>query len=138
MLQVVPDGGQELRIPWAIAFRRYSGTLLARVHLRTTTFKPSDERPAVLELQAGRLVNDGGVQVEPVSRLDILLYDASGRFIGLLARVRDLLPGSYSFGITGRDPDGKELEPGRYELRLAAWPTLEAKPSRIKVRFQIE
>jgi hypothetical protein len=138
VIEVVPDGGQRLRVPWAIGFRHYAGTLLARVRLRDEKFKPSDVTPTVLEIQAGRLVDDQGVQVQPVSRLDILLYDATGRFVGLLARVRDLLPGSYSFGITGRDPAGTKLEPGRYELRLVAWPTLSGKPSRALVRFEIE
>ena len=138
VVEVVPDGGRALHVPWAVSFRRYSGSLLAHVRLRTPSFKPSDTAPAVLEVQAGRLVDDGGVQVEPVSRLDVLLYDADGRFIGLLARVRDLLPGTYSFGITGRDPGGQVLEPGRYELRLAAWSTLAGKPDRSMIRFEIE
>jgi subtilisin family serine protease len=138
VIQIAPDGGQPLRVPWAIGFRHYAGSLLARVRLHDDSFKPSDTTPAVLEIQAGRLVEDAGVQVQPVSRLDILLYTASGRFIGVLARLRDLLPGSYTFGITGRDPAGALLEPGRYELRLVAWPTLPAKPSRALVRFEIE
>jgi subtilisin family serine protease len=138
VIEVVPDGGQRLRVPWAIGFRHYAGTLLARVRLRDEKFKPSDVTPSVLEIQAGRLVDDRGVQVQPVSRLDILLYDATGRYIGLLARVRDLLPGSYSFGITGRDPVGTKLEPGRYELRVVGWPTLSGRPSRALVRFEIE
>jgi hypothetical protein len=138
VIEVAPDGGQPLRVPWAIGFRHYAGTLLARVRMRDAKFKPSDASPALLEIQAGRLVDDRGVQVQPVARLDILLYDANGRFIGLLARVRDLLPGSYSFGITGRDTGGAKLEPGRYELRLVAWPTLTGKPSRALVRFEIE
>ena len=40
--------------------------------------------------------------VEGRNGLDVLLYTAGGRYIGLLARVRDLLPGTYSFGLTGR------------------------------------
>lgn len=137
-IHVKPDGGRVLRVPWAIAFRHYAGSLLARVRLRDAKFEPSDTTPAVLEVQAGRLVEDRGVQVQPVMRLDVLLYDASGRFIGVLARLRDLLPGSYTFGITGRDPGGQQLEPGPYELRLVAWPTLPGKPSRSLVRFEIE
>ncbi len=138
VIEVTPNGGRVLRVPWAVTFRHYGGSLLARVRLRDAKFEPSDSAPAVLEIQAGRLVADGVVQVQPVSRLDVLLYDASGRFIGLLARVRNLLPGSYSFGITGRDPGGQKLKPGRYELRLAAWSTLAGKPSRSLVRFEIE
>src|SRR5215203_2105955 len=137
-IHVAPDGGRVLRVPWSIAFRHYAGSLLARARLRDPKFEPSDTTPAVLEVQAGRLVEDQGVQVQPVARLDVLLYDASGRFIGVLARLRDLLPGSYTFGITGRDPGGQQLEPGPYELRLVAWPTLPGKPSRSLVRFEIE
>jgi hypothetical protein len=85
-------------------------------------------------------VRDDGLQVQPVSRLDILLYSASGQFIGVLARLRNLLPGAYSFGITGRGPTSVRLAHGRYELRLAAWPTLpkEAEPSRARVPFTIK
>ena len=85
-------------------------------------------------------MRDDGVQIQPVSRLDVLLYTASGRFLGVMARLRNLLPGSYSFGITGRGPTSAVLTAGSYELRLAAWPTLplEAKPSRAQVDFRIE
>jgi hypothetical protein len=50
------------------------------------------------------------------------------------------LPGSYSFGITGRGPTSARLPAGDYELRLAAWPTLpkQAEPSRAQVRFTIK
>ena len=73
-------------------------------------------------------------------RLDILLYSAGGKFLGVMARLRDLLPGSYSFGITGRGPTSARLRAGGYELRLAAWPTLplDAKPVRAQVKFTLE
>lgn len=38
----------------------------------------------------------------------------------MLARLRDLLPGRYSIGLTGRGPGGAKLEPGRYAVRLVA------------------
>ena len=80
------------------------------------------------------------MQIEAVSRLDVLLYTSAGRFVGVLARLRNLLPGSYSFGITGRGPTSARLPAGGYELRLAAWPTLpkDAAPSRAQVRFTIK
>ncbi|MDX6450549.1 MAG: hypothetical protein QOH16_598, partial [Gaiellaceae bacterium] len=86
------------------------------------------------------LVRDAGLQIEPVRRLDILLYSADGRYLGVMARLRDLLPGAYSFGITGRGPTSVRLPPGGYELRLAAWPTLPlaAKPTRAQISFRIE
>src|SRR5437588_735983 len=129
------------RRPWARAGRnrRRSANLVPRVTLSTTSFKASDTNPAVLTVQAGNLVRDNGLQIQPVSRLDVLLYSSSGRFIGVMARLRNLLPGSYSFGITGRGPTSVVLPPGSYELRLAAWPTLprDAQPSRAQVSFRI-
>jgi len=139
-IQIAASGSETLRVPWALGFRRYSANLLARVTLNQHSFKPSDTSPALLTVQAGNLVRDGGLQIQPVARLDVQLYTASGRFVGTLARLRNLLPGSYSFGITGRGPTSVPLAPGGYELRLAAWPTLprDAKPNRAQVSFKIE
>jgi subtilisin family serine protease len=140
VLQVAPSGSETLRVPWALSFRRSTASLLPHVSLSESSFKPSDTSPAVLTMQAGTVVHDDGLQIQPVSRLDILLYTASGRFAGVLGRLRNLLPGSYSFGITGRGPSSAPLPPGRYQLRFVAWPTLPlaAEPSRAQVSFRIE
>ena len=141
VIRVGPAGGEALHVPWALTFGAPTGDLLQHVSLDHTSFRPSDSSPAILSLQAGNVVESaGGPEVEAVSRLDILLYAADGRFIGVMARLRDLLPGAYTFGITGRGPTSLVLQPGRYELRLAAWPTLpaQARPSRAKLRFRIE
>ena len=139
-VHVSAPGTETLRIPWALLFREPKGALLGRVSLSTSSFPASDTDPSILTLRAGALVRDDGLQILPVRRLDILLYTASGRFIGVMARLRDLLPGAYSFGITGRGPTSARLAPGAYELRLAAWPTLpkDAPPSRAQVSFKIE
>ena len=139
-IQVAPNGSSTLRVPWALVFSRPDANLLERVTLSDDSFPPSDTNPAVLTVQAGNVVRDDGIQIAPVSRLDVLLYSASGRYLGVMARLRDLLPGSYSFGITGRGPTSAVLAPGSYELRLAAWPTLPrgAKPTRAQLTFRIE
>ena len=139
-IQVSASGSETLRVPWALVFGAEQGNLLAHVSLSKKAFAASDTNPAILTVQAGTLVRDHGVQVEPVSRLDILLYTAGGRYEGVMARLRDLLPGAYTFGITGRGPTSAQLAPGSYELRLAAWPTLPAgaKPARAQVSFRIE
>jgi subtilisin family serine protease len=139
-IRIAAAGSQVLRVPWALIFHTGTGTLLPRVSISRSSFRPSDTDPAILRVQAGSVRDRGGLQVRPVARLDVLLYDASGRFIGVMAHLRDLLPGSYSFGITGRGPTSARLHPGSYELRIAAWPTLpkSAQPSRAKVRFRLE
>ena len=139
-IRVAAAGSQPLHIPWALQFKHETPNLLEHVSIDSTSFAPSDTAPALLTVQAGALTRDKGVQIEAVSRLDVLLYTSSGRFVGVLARLRNLLPGSYSFGITGRGPTAVRLPAGGYELRLAAWPTLpkDAAPSRAQVRFTIE
>jgi hypothetical protein len=140
VVRVAADGSETMHVPWALGFKTYAANLLAHVALSDTSFKPSDTQPAILTVQAGNLVRDSGLQIRPVARLDILLYSSAGRFLGVMARLRNLLPGSYSFGITGRGPTSVVLPAGSYELRLAAWPTLprDAKPSRAQVSFRIE
>ena len=94
----------------------------------------------MLSLGIGRVarLTGGGSAVQPAERLDVQLRDASGRPLGLLARVRDVLPGRYAFGLTGHDPRGKPLRPGRYSLRLVAWPTDGGPPSVRPVAFRIQ
>lgn len=138
-IEVEPDGGTALRIPWAIDYAPVKSGLIAAAALSATSFAPSDSAPSRLEVQAGAVaVRDGAFEVRPLSRLDVQLWTDAGEGLGLLARVRDLLPGRYTFGLTGRDPDGKELAPGRYRLRLVAWPTLPGKPSVKTLTFTVE
>ena len=56
----------------------------------------------------------------PVLRLDVELWTDKGKRLGLLARLRDVLPGRYALGLTGRGPAGTPLEPGAYRFRLRA------------------
>jgi hypothetical protein len=72
-----------------------------------------------------------------VALLSLELRRANGERLGVLARLHDLLPGLYSFGLTGRDAKGDTLRPGRYRLRLTAYPTGDGSPSRTAVTFTI-
>jgi subtilisin family serine protease len=140
VVQIAPLGSEPLRVPWALGFESAPTTLLGPVTIDRASFAPSDADPAILSVQAGSLTYDDGLQIQAVSRLDILLYSAGGKYLGVMARLRDLLPGSYSFGITGRGPTSARLRKGSYELRLAAWPTLplDAKPDRAQVSFRVQ
>src|SRR5262249_20943872 len=132
----VTTGSRPLRIPWAIAFPR-DRNLVPRATISPPVFKPSDIDPAILRVRGGSVLGANGVEIVPLSRLDVLLYNGRGAFVGVLARLRDLLPGVYSFGITGRGPSGTKLERGTYQLRLVAWPVDGGKPSRTRVSFRI-
>ena len=123
-LVAVAEGARAVRVPWAIGVRpNAGGGLLGQVNLSHWEFEPSRSAPAVLAFRAGRIVaGPGGETIEPVSVLDVELWTDDGKRLGVLARLRNLLPGRYAFGLTGRDPMGRVLDPGVYVLRLRAQP----------------
>ena len=139
VLVVTPLAGREVRVPWTILFGERRSPSLASVRLSTRTFAPSDAAPALLSFVAGSVPRSGvGSNVLPLSRLDLELWSPDGGRIGLLARLRDVLPGRYSFGVTGRDPSGAVLPSGDYDLRLVAYGTDAAPPTARIVSFSIK
>ncbi|HET7856971.1 MAG TPA: S8 family serine peptidase [Gaiellaceae bacterium] len=139
MLEVRTERSAPLRVPWLVSFRPRLRTLIGDVQLSVKKFKASDTAPAVLSFRAGGLARTSrGVQIVPVGRLDLTLVGPRGERLGVLARLRDLLPGVQSFGLTGRDGEGKRLKPGRYRLKLTAWPTGDGVPSRASVAFTVK
>jgi minor extracellular serine protease Vpr len=122
-LELRTPGGGKARVPFAIAFAPPREPLLSEVALTQRRFRPSDARPSVLSIVAGRVRTVGGTdEVHPLERLDIELYTGDRKRIGVIARLRNVLPGRYAFGITGRDSAGTRLEPGVYRVRVVAWP----------------
>jgi subtilase family protein len=134
---LVARGAGPLKVPWAITFGRPQQGLISAIALSASSFKPSDTTPAVLSLRDGLVLPPAaGAQVQPVSRLDVELWRGKQR-LGLLARLRDLIPGNVAIGITGRDPNGTVLEPGRYGVRLLAYPTSKGPPTIRTIPFRI-
>ena len=88
-----------------------------------------------ISFQAGRIAS--GAQLEPASLLVLRLQGSDGKSLGILAQLRDLLPGRFAFGLTGRDANGDTLEPGRYRLLLTAYPTGQGSSSEAVVPFTI-
>jgi hypothetical protein len=135
---LVARGAGPLRLPWAISFESPPTDLITSVALSESAFKPSDASPAVLSFRAGLVVPDpAGTEIDPVSRLDVELWRGKHR-LGLLARQRDLLPGTFAYGLTGRGPNGSVLARGRYEIRLLAVPTGDGPPTSRTVEFRIK
>jgi hypothetical protein len=136
---VAPVGAEPARVPFAVAFAPRRAPLLADVALSDPSFQPSDARPSVLSLAAGRVRTLGGVdEVQPLDRLDIELYTGDRKRIGVIARLRNVLPGRYAFGLTGRDPAGTRLDPGEYRVRVVAWPAGGGPASRKVLEFTVE
>ena len=138
-LRIAVDGGGAVRVPWVVTFGPTANTLLGPLHLSQHEFTPSDAAPALLTFQAGRILGTGGrAQVQPVASLELRLVRANGTDLGLLARLRDLLPGRYAFGLTGRTPAGNVLGRGTYFVRVIATPSLPGPASRKQVMFRIK
>jgi hypothetical protein len=138
-LVVTPLAGREARVPWVIAFGPSAQPVLSAVRLSQRRFTPSDATPALLTFVAGSVTASGeGEEVRPLARLDLELLTSSGESRGILARLRDVLPGRYSFGVTGRDPAGGVLPAGDYVLRLSGYPTVGGPPTHRTVAFSIK
>jgi hypothetical protein len=135
LFTVRPEGSTAIHVPWLITARPKRDALISSLRLSSKQFEPSDTAPTVLSFQAGRIAAGG--QLEPVALLELKLRGPDGERLGVLAQLRDLLPGRYAFGLTGRDAKGDTLEPGRYHLELTAYPTGPGEPSRASLTFTI-
>ena len=128
-----------MRVPWVLVPRPVEPDLLGSIVLKPRTFRPSDAAPAVLAFRAGSILRSReGEETQPVARLELELLRDSGKRLGLLAQLRNLLPGQFLYGLTGRGPGGKKLRPGRYVLQLTAFPTGGGPPTRREIRFAIQ
>jgi minor extracellular serine protease Vpr len=139
LIRIGPRGSQSLVVPWSVLLAPPPDDLIGDIELSERSFEPSDFTPALLSIRLGTIERvRGRDEIQPVRRLDIFLAEDAGEVLGLLARLRDALPGQYAFGLTGRGPDGNQLASGRYRLRLVAWPEAGGPPVTRTVRFAVE
>jgi len=136
-VRIGASGLRPLRIGWAAVLKASGATLLTNPHI-AAIISPTVKDPAELRVHVGRVGGIGTVEIVPAARVDVLLATAAGTPLGRLARVRDLLPGTYTFGLTGLGPDGTRLPPGRYRVEFVAWPTGAGPPCRMSVTFGLE
>ena len=113
-------GSPEVRVPWAVAVPA-AVDLLSQVTLVPSDERVSDATPSVLALIAGAVTSTPDPQVRAVERLEVQLWRGTS-LLGVLARRRELLPGRYTFGLTGRAASGERLRRGVYSVRVVAWP----------------
>src|SRR5207237_8785444 len=78
--------------------------------------------PALLSLVVGSGAPGPEPQIRPVDALEVQLW-GTGKLLGVLAVRRELLPGRYTFGLTGRGPSGGLLRRGTYAIRVVARPS---------------
>jgi Subtilase family len=130
-------GGPVVRVPWLLRQPAKPVPLLGSVSLSTHVFAVGDPTPAVLSVDAGRVLAPGSrPDIRALARLDVELV-RGGERLGLLARLRDVLPGRYTFGLTARGPGGRPLKPGDYAVLVVATPVDGASPTRRTLRFSL-
>ena len=110
----------EVHVPWTVAVPPRVD-LVTGLALETTGTRVSDATPAALSFVAGSVTATPDPQVRAVELLEVELWRGDTR-IGLLARRRELLPGRYTFGLTGRSPTGTRLRRGAFTIRVVAYP----------------
>jgi subtilisin family serine protease len=136
-LTLTPLAGVPLRVPWAVVLRP-ARALLGPLTMSESSSRPSESKPAIVVVRAGRVLRSAdGNTVVPVLRLDVELWTETGKRLGLLTRLRDLLPGRYAIGLTGHGPGGKVLRRGAYRLRVFARPTGGGAPTVRSIGFRI-
>jgi len=133
-VRVRASGRAAIAVPWSRRAAQRPVALLGRVSLSARVFSSADTAPATLTVAAGSAGGRGGVV--PLARLDLVLL-RGGRRLGVLARLRDVLPGRYRFGLTGRGPDGAVLRNGSYAVEVVAIPVDRGSPARRKLRFDL-
>ncbi len=110
----------EVRVPWTVAVPP-PVDLVSRLAIVPTGTRVSDATPAALSFVAGSVSASPDPQVRAVELLEVELW-RNGERVGLLTRRRELLPGRYTFGLTGRGPTGARLGRGTFTIRLVAHP----------------
>jgi len=110
----------EVHVPWAVAVPA-TVDLISGVTIVPTDEHVSDATPAVLSLVAGAVTVTPDPQVRAVDLLEVQLWRGKA-LLGVLARRREVLPGRYTFGLTGRGATGARLRAGGYSVRVVAWP----------------
>jgi len=129
--------GVRLRVPWTAAVPVTNRPVVSGVRLSQERFAPDDRSPTVLTLVAGRV--DGPAerpQILPLATLDVELFRGH-RSVGRLVRLRDLLPGRYALGVTGRGPWGARLRSGAYVLRIVGKPVGGGRATVVNVPFRL-
>lgn len=114
-------GSPPVRLPWSVAAPAVDIDLLSQVSLQTTGDRISDATPAVVSFVGGAIGTGADPEVRPVDVLEVQLWQGDS-LRGVLSKRRELLPGRYTFGLTGRGPRGERLRRGAYVVRLVALP----------------
>jgi Subtilase family len=137
-VKLLLSDGRVLRVPWSFRYAAGGSDLISQASLSGRSFSSSDSTAEVLTLGLGRVSGTWERRIEPAVKVEVGLWNDEDRFLGVLARMRDVLPGRYVFGLTGRNPAGATLASGDYRLRITVFPSGGGKASVRSLHFTIE
>jgi len=137
-VKLLLSDGQVLHVPWTARHASGRSELISSASLSHRSLTVSDSGTEVLTLGLGRVSGTWERRIEPAVKVEVGLWNGVGRYLGVLARMRDVLPGHYVFGLTGRSPAGATLAPGDYRLRITVYPSGGGKASTRSLRFKIK
>ena len=128
-LAVRPAGGRVAAHPVGDRLPAVPGPLLARAAIYPGRVLARPTRPGRAARRRRRGLARAGVQIEPVARLDVLLYSSSG---ALPRRARHACatcsPAPTASASPAAAPAAPCSPPGGYEIRLVAWPDARTSP----------
>jgi minor extracellular serine protease Vpr len=112
------DADETVRIPWTLVVRSPAQPEVP-IKLTVDDASPARDRTAgarlgTLRVQVGGMPESGSLGLTGVQHLQLRLRDMAGRDRGTMAELRWVLPGVYTFGISGVGPGGAPLRRGTY------------------------
>ncbi len=125
---LVLDGGK-LRIPWTATIRDSAAQIVPlRAELSSRTLRRvagPNAYSGTLQLRIGGEGNGDRLGLSAIERLEVRLFDATGKDHGTIGALTQALPGVYTFGISGVDNAGKQLAPGVWQLKVRYVPATD-------------
>ena len=110
LLTIRPRGSSAIHVPWLVTVAAAPRRAALVDPSRPAAIPSVRHGPAVLSFQAG---GDRGRRAARAGRAARCSISGERRLeaLGILAQLRDLLPGRYAFGLTGRDANGERSSP---------------------------
>jgi hypothetical protein len=115
-----------LRIPWTVVVERNVGvTVTVKAALSTARLVPLSGRDGFasrLTLDVDGTGTGDMLGLRAAGEMEIAVVNPQGHPVATIGSMTDVLPGRYTFGVTGVGAGGATLKPGAYAIRVRVRP----------------